>query len=112
MGGVWLRTVSHSLVRADQITEIACSRGSVHEEKGYSLKVVIDGRPHVLIDNSDLPGTMAQRLDQAQQMQDALVSAIDAAGSMGASMVISHAPESERWILTAAADLAGEPAPP
>jgi hypothetical protein len=110
MGGVWLRTISHSLVRADQITEIASARGSVHEESGYSLKVVVDGKGHVLIDNSDLPGTLAQRLDHAQQMQDALLTAIDAAGAIGPAMVISHEPDGERWTLSAAADLAGEPA--
>jgi hypothetical protein len=111
MGGVWLRTISHSLVRADRVTEIASSRGSVHEETGYSLKVFVDGRAHILVDNSSLPGSMEARLVHAQQMQDALLAAIDAANGASASTVISHEPEGERWILAAAADLAGEPAP-
>jgi hypothetical protein len=110
MGGVWLRTISHSMVRADRVTEIASSRGSVHEETGYSLKVVVDGKAHILVDNSSLPGTIEERLAHAQQMQDALLAAIDAANSEGTSVVISHEPDSERWMLVATADLAGEPA--
>jgi hypothetical protein len=43
-------------------------------------------------------------------MQDALLTAIDAAGAIGPAMVISHEPDGERWTLSAAADLAGEPA--
>jgi hypothetical protein len=109
MGGVWLRTISHSMVRADRVTEIASSRGSVHEETGYSLKVVVDGKAHILIDDSSLPGTMEERLAHAQQMQDALLAAIDAADGEGASVVISHEPEGECWTLAATADLAGEP---
>jgi len=110
MGGVWLRTISHGMVRADRVTEIASSRGSVHEETGYSLKVIVDGKAHILVDNSSLPGTIEQRLEHARQMQDALLAAIDAANGESASVVISHEPEGERWMLAAAADLAGEPA--
>jgi hypothetical protein len=99
------------MVRADRVTEIASSRGSVHEETGYSLKVVVDGKAHILVDNSSLPGTMEERLAHAQHMQDALLAAIDAATGESASVVISHEPEGERWMLAATADLAGEPAP-
>lgn len=110
MGGVWLRTISHSMVRADRVTEIASSRGSIHEETGYSLKVVVDGKAHILVDNSNLQGTMEERLAHARQMQDALLAAIDTAHGESASVVITHEPEGERWTLAAAADLAGEPA--
>jgi hypothetical protein len=75
------------------------------------LKVIVDGKAHILVDNSSLPGTMEERLAHAQQMQDALLAAIDAANGASASMVISHESEGERWMLAAAADLAGQPAP-
>lgn len=106
MGDVWLRTISNGLVRADAVTEIGCSRGSLHEELGYSVKVVAGGKAHPLIDDSDLEGTMAERMQHARQMLDALLKAMDAAGNGGPSTVISHEPSSGRWILTPSSELA------
>ena len=37
MGEVWIRTISNSLVRADKVTEIASTRGSLHDDQGYAL---------------------------------------------------------------------------
>ena len=106
MGDVWLRTISNGLVRADKVTEIGCSRGSLHEEMGYSVKVVAGGKAHPLIDDSDLEGTMVERMEHARQMLDALLKAMDAAGNGGSSTVISHEPASGRWRLTPASELA------
>lgn len=106
MGDVWLRTISNGLVRADAVTEIGCSRGSLHEEMGYSVKVVAGGKAHPLIDDSDLEGTMAERMEHARQMLDALLKAMDAAGNGGPSTVISHEPASGRWRLTPSSKLA------
>jgi hypothetical protein len=106
MGDVWLRTISNGLVRADKVTEIGCSRGSLHEEIGYSVKVVAGGKAHPLIDDSDFEGTMAERMEHARQMLDALLKAMDAAGNGGFSTVISHEPVSGRWTLTPSSELA------
>jgi hypothetical protein len=111
MGDVWIRTISQSLVRADRVTEIATSRGSVHDDQGYSLKVVADGKASILIDNSDLAGTTGERLEHARRMEDALLLAMDAASSTNASVVISYEQDGERWILRPASELAGEIAP-
>ena len=114
MGEVWIRTISHSLVRADRVTEIASSRGSVHEERGYSIRAVAEGRAYILVDNSDLEGTAKARFGHARRMQAALLLAMDAASTSAASMVISYEQDGERWILTPASDIAGvtEPAVP
>lgn len=111
MGDVWIRTISQSLVRADRVTEIATSRGSVHDDQGYSLKVVADGKVSILIDNSDLSGTTIERLEHARRMEDALLLAMDAASGTSASVVISYEKDGERWILRPASELAGEIAP-
>jgi hypothetical protein len=108
MGEVWIRTISQGLVRADKVTEITSTRGSVHEEQGYSLKVIVDGKPHILIDNSDLPGTLAERLEHARHMEDALLLAMDAARVMRASMVVCYEQDGERWSLTTASELASD----
>ncbi|XAS67141.1 hypothetical protein V3C33_17070 [Micrococcaceae bacterium Sec5.7] len=109
MRDVWIRTANRSLIRADKVTEISSSsRGSVHEETGYSVKVVAGDKAFTLIDNSDRVGTKAERLDHAGQMQDALLLAIDAASDAGPSTVISHEEDRERWMLTLASDLAGD----
>ena len=108
MGDVWIRTISQSLVRADRVTEIATSRGSVHDDQGYSLKVVADGRASILIDNSDLVGTTSERLEHARRMEDALLLAMDAARGTNASVVISYEQDGERWILRPASEVAGE----
>ena len=86
MGEVWIRTISHSLVRADRVTEIASSRGSVHEERGYSIRAVAEGRAYILVDNSDLEGTAKARFGHARRMQAALLLAMDAAGTSAASI--------------------------
>ncbi|MDQ0866853.1 hypothetical protein [Arthrobacter globiformis] len=114
MGDVWIRTISHSLVRADRVTEIASSRGSVHEERGYSIKAVAQGKAYILIDNGDLEGTANARFGHARRMQAALLLAMDAASTAAASMVISYEQDGERWVLTPASDIAGvtEPAVP
>ena len=111
MGDVWIRTISQSLVRADRVTEIATSRGSVHDDQGYSLKVVADGKVSILIDNSDLAGTTIERLEHARRMEDAMLLAMDAASGTSASVVISYEKDGERWILRPASELAGEIAP-
>lgn len=111
MGDVWIRTISQSLVRADRVTEIATSRGSVHDDRGYSLKVVADGKASILIDNSDLVGTTGERLEHARRMEDALLLAMDAASGSNASVVISYEQDGERWILRPASEVAGEIAP-
>ena len=111
MGDVWIRTISQSLVRADRVTELATSRGSVHDDQGYSLKVVADGRASILIDNSDLVGTTSERLEHARRMEDALLLAMDAARGTNASVVISYEQDGERWIVRPASEVAGEIAP-
>jgi len=109
MGDVWIRTISHSLVRADRVTEIASSRGSVHEERGYSIKAVAEGKAYILIDNSDLEGTAKARFGHAGRMQAELLLAVDAASTAAAPMVISYEQDGERWITTPASELAGMP---
>jgi hypothetical protein len=107
MGEVWIRTISNSLVRADKVTEIASTRGSLHEDQGYSLKVIVDGKAHVVIDDGGLPGTLAERQEHAKHLEDALLFALDEAREAEASMVVCFEPETERWALAAAAELAG-----
>jgi hypothetical protein len=107
MGDVWIRTISQSLVRADKVTEIASTRGSVHEEQGYSLKVIVEGKAHFLIDNSDLLGSLAERLEHARHMEDALLLAMDAARDAEASVVVCYEQDGERWVLSTASELAG-----
>lgn len=97
MGEVWIRTLGNGLVRANRVTEISSTRGSLHEDQGYSLKVIVDGKGHVLIDDSDLQGSLAERLEYARHMEDALILAMDEAGDSEASVVISYEPERERW---------------
>jgi hypothetical protein len=106
MGDVWLRTTGQRLVRADAVTEIGSSRGSMHEETGYALRVVAGGKAFTLIDDSDLGGTMDERLQHACRMQDALLVAIDEARNGSLSVVIHHDPARERWVLTPASELA------
>lgn len=107
MGDVWIRTISHSLVRADRVTEIASSRGSVHEERGYSIKAVAEGKAYILIDNSDLEGTANARFLHAGRMQAGLLLAVDAASATPAPTVISYEQDGERWIITPASGIAG-----
>ncbi len=109
IGDVWIRTANRGLIRADRVTEIGSSRGSVHEETGYAVKVVAgNSKAFTLIDNSDRVGTKTERLDHARQMQDALLLAIDAASDAGPSMVISHEEDRESWMLTPVSDLASD----
>ena len=108
MGEVWIRTISNSLVRAERVTEIASTRGSLHEDQGYALKVIVDGKAHVLIDDGELPGTLAERLDHARRLEDALLFAIDEAREADSSVVVCFDPDSERWAIAAAAELAGQ----
>lgn len=107
MGEVWIRTISNSLVRAEKVTEIASTRGSLHEDHGYALKVIVDGKAHVVIDDGELPGTLAERLEHARHLEDALLIALDEAREADTSMVVFFVPESDRWALAAAAELAG-----
>lgn len=97
MGEVWIRTLGNGLVRADRVTEISSTRGSLHEDRGYSLKVIVDGKGHVLVDDAGLQGSLPERLEYARHMEDALLLAIDEARENDASMVISYEPERERW---------------
>ncbi|WP_427134703.1 hypothetical protein [Pseudarthrobacter sp. S9] len=108
MGDVWIRTANQGLIRADKVTEIGTSRGSVHEETGYAVKAVAGGKAFTLIDDSDLMGTQTERLDHARQMQDALLLAIDTASDANPSMVISYERDREGWMLTPASDLASD----
>jgi hypothetical protein len=49
MGDVWIRTADQGLIRPAKVTEIRTSRGSVHEETGYSVTVVAGGKAfHVI----------------------------------------------------------------
>jgi hypothetical protein len=107
MGEVWIRTINQGLVRADRVTEIASTRGSVHEDQGYLLKVIVEGKSHVLIDDSYLPGALADRLEHARHMEDSLLLAIDAAGLMDQSVVVCYEQDGERWELATASELAG-----
>jgi deoxyhypusine synthase len=107
MGEVWIRTLGNGLVRAGKVTEITSTRGSLQEDQGYSLKVIVDGKGHVLIDDAELQGTMAERLEYARHVEDALLLAMDEARLAETSMVISYEPERERWSIAAVAELAG-----
>ena len=107
MGDVWLRTISNSLIRAESVTEIASTRGTLHEEQGFSLKVIVQGKGHVLIDDSDLQGSLSDRLEYARHLEDALLLAIDEAKIAVASVVVCFEPESQRWSMAAAPELAG-----
>lgn len=97
MGEVWIRTLGNGLIRADRVTEISTTRGSLHEDQGYSLKVIVDGKGHVLIDDGDLQGSLAERLEYARHIEDALLLAMDEARDRDTSVVISYEPERERW---------------
>lgn len=105
MGEVWIRTANNSLVRASMVTEIASTRGSLHEDQGYALKVILDGRAHVLIDDGDLPGSLSERLEYARNLEDALLLALDEAGQLEASAIVEHDPARDRWQVVAGADL-------
>jgi hypothetical protein len=107
MGEVWIRTISNGLVRADKVTEIASTRGSLHEEQGYSLKVIVDGKGHLLIDDGELTGTLAERLDHARHMEDSLLLALDVAKGIEASVVICYEPTGERWSVATVSELSG-----
>ena len=107
MGDVWIRTINNSLIRADKVTEIASTRASLHDDQGYALKVIVDGKAHVIIDDGGLPGSFTERQDYARHLEDALLLAIDEARESGASVVVCFEPESERWVQAAAAELAG-----
>jgi hypothetical protein len=97
MGEVWIRTLGNGLVRADRVTEITSTRGSRQEDRGYSLKVIVDGKSHALIDDGGLQGSLPERLEYARHMEDALLLAIDDARGNDVSMVVSYEPERERW---------------
>ncbi|BAS10539.1 hypothetical protein AHiyo4_39610 [Arthrobacter sp. Hiyo4] len=107
MGEVWIRTINNGLVRADKVTEIASTRGSLHEDQGFALKVIVDGKAHFVIDDGGLPGTLPERLEHARHLEDALLFALDEAREADASMVVFFDPDSDRWALAAAAELAG-----
>jgi hypothetical protein len=105
MGEVWIRTLGNGLVRADKVTEISSTRGSLHEDQGYLLKVIVDGKGHVLIDDSDLQGTPSERHEYARHVEDALLLAMDEARESGASVVISY--EAGHWSSAPVAVLSG-----
>ena len=107
MGEVWIRTVNNSLVRGSMVTEIASTRGSLHEDQGYALKVIVDGKAHVVIDDAGLPGSLAERLEFARHLEDALLLALDEARMADASVVVAFEPETDRWAFAAAAELTG-----
>lgn len=107
MGEVWIRTINNSLVRADKVTEIASTRGSLHEDQGFALKVIVDGKAHFVIDDGELPGTIAERLEFARHLEDALLLALDEARELAASVVVAFEPETESWSFAPAAELAG-----
>lgn len=107
MGEAWIRTINNSLVRADRVTEIASTRASLHDDQGYALKVIVDGKAHVIIDDGGLPGSFSERQDYARHLEDALLSALDEARESEASVVVYFEPETEGWVLAAAAELAG-----
>jgi hypothetical protein len=107
MGELWIRTISNGLIRADRVTEISSTRGSLQEDQGYSLKVIVDGKAHVVIDDSELQGSLAERLEYARHVEDALLLAMDEAKGSEVAMVVCYEHENERWSLAAAAELAG-----
>jgi hypothetical protein len=107
MGEVWIRTISNSLVRADKVTEIASTRGSLHDDQGYALKVIVDGKAHVIIDDGGLPGILLPLGGRAGHLEDALLFALDEARGSEASVVVSFEPETERWAFAPVAELAG-----
>ncbi|WP_426226191.1 hypothetical protein [Pseudarthrobacter sp. DSP2-3-2b1] len=107
MGEVWIRTIHNSLIRADKVTEITSTRGSLHEDQGYSLKVIVDGKAHVVIDDARLPGSLAERLEFARHLEDALLLALDEASAAEASVVVAFEPETDRWAFAPAAELTG-----
>jgi hypothetical protein len=107
MGEVWIRTMNNSLVRADKVTEIASTRGSLHEDQGFALKVIVDGKAHFVIDDGELSGTFAERQEYARHLEESLLLAIDEAGEAESSVVVSFEPETERWTSVPAAELAG-----
>jgi hypothetical protein len=107
MSEAWIRTINNSLIRADRITEIASTRASLHDDQGYALKVIVDGKAHVIIDDGGLPGSFTERQDHARHLEDALLSALDEARESNTSVVVCFEPETERWVLAAAAELAG-----
>ncbi|ACL40816.1 hypothetical protein Achl_2851 [Pseudarthrobacter chlorophenolicus A6] len=107
MGEVWIRTLGNGLVRADRVTEISSTRGSLHEDQGYSLKVIVDGKGHVLIDDADLQGSLGDRLEYARHVEDALLLAMDEARENDASVVVSFEPERQRWSAAPVAVLTG-----
>ncbi|GGI69875.1 MULTISPECIES: hypothetical protein [Pseudarthrobacter] len=107
MGEVWIRTLGNGLVRADRITEISSTRGSLQEDQGYSLKVIVDGKGHVLIDDDELRGSLAERLEFARHVEDALLLAMDEARDSDTAVVISYEPERERWSAAPVTVLAG-----
>jgi hypothetical protein len=105
MGEVWIRTVNNSLVRASMVTEIASTRGSLHEDQGYALKVILDGKAHVLIDDGELPGSLSERLEYARNQEDTLLLALDEAARLESSSVVEHDPGRDRWQVVASAEL-------
>ena len=107
MGELWIRTIGNSLIRADRVTEISSTRGSLQEDQGYSLKVIVGGKAHVVIDDSDLQGSLAERLEYARHVEDALLLIMDEARGTEVAMVVCYEPENERWSLATAAELAG-----
>lgn len=107
MGEVWIRTLGNGLVRADRITEISSTRGSLHEDQGFLLKVIVEGKNHVLIDDSELQGSLGERLEYARHMEDALLLAMDGARASDASAVVSFEPERQRWSTAPVAVLTG-----
>jgi hypothetical protein len=108
MGEVWIRTLGNGLVRADRVTEISSTRGSLQEDQGYSLKAVVDGKGHVLIDDAHLQGTLAERLEYARHVEDALLLAMDEARDSDTAVVISYEPERERWSAAPVTVLTGQ----
>ena len=107
MGEVWIRTLGNGQVRADRVTEISSTRGSLQEDQGYSLKVIVDGKGHVLIDDDELQGPLADRLEYARHVEDALLLAMDEARDSDTAVVISYEPERERWSAAPVTVLAG-----
>ena len=107
MGELWIRTIGNSLIRADRVTEISSTRGSLQEDQGYSLKVIVGGKAHVVIDDSDLQGSLAERLEYARHVEDALLLIMDEARGADVATVVCYEPENERWSLAIAAELAG-----
>lgn len=107
MGEAWIRTTGNGLIRADRITEITSTRGSLHADRGYLLKVIVDGKGHVVIDDGDLPGSPDSRLEHVRHLEDELLFAIDQARNSEASTIITFAPDSLHWTAVPVAALAG-----